>query len=105
MRYAVLQTDGKLRGGTERGGGMIAPHGGTLVNRIVEGREREILLTKADDLPRVELDAGALSDLEMIGIGAYSPLEGFMTRRDYESVVFERRLAKSQRRLIKLDER
>ncbi|MBI4598023.1 MAG: sulfate adenylyltransferase [Candidatus Omnitrophica bacterium] len=72
---------------------MIAPHGGTLVNRIIEGKERDALLAKAGSLPTIELDAWALSDVEMIAIGGFSPLEGFMTKNDYESVVTNRRLA------------
>ena len=71
---------------------MIEPHGGTLVNRIMEGKDREALLGKAGGLPRVELDAWGLSDVEMVGIGGFSPLEGFMTQQDYESVVANRRL-------------
>ncbi|MBI3320321.1 MAG: sulfate adenylyltransferase, partial [Candidatus Omnitrophica bacterium] len=35
----------------------------------------------------------ALSDVEMIAIGGFSPLEGFMTKRDYDGVVSGRRLA------------
>ncbi len=60
---------------------------------MVEGNERETLLAKARSLPRVELDAWALSDVEMIAIGGFSPLEGFMIKRDYDSVVTNRRLA------------
>jgi len=60
----------------------IAPHGGTLVTRIVEGKERETLLAQAARLPKVELDAWALSDVEMIAIGGFSPLAGFMTQAD-----------------------
>ncbi|MBI4343341.1 MAG: sulfate adenylyltransferase, partial [Candidatus Omnitrophica bacterium] len=71
----------------------IAPHGGTLVNRIVEGRERETWLQKAPGLPTIELDAWALSDIEMIAIGGFSPLQGFLGKRDYEGVVRQRRLA------------
>ncbi len=71
----------------------IAAHGGTLINRIVEGKERETLLAKAPSLPSVEVDAFALSDIEMIAIGGFSPLQGFMARRDYDRVVAERRLA------------
>ena len=71
---------------------LTAPHGGTLVNRIVEGKEREALLAKAPGLPKVELDAWALSDVEMLAIGGFSPLEGFLTRADYESVIANRRL-------------
>ena len=70
----------------------IAPHGGTLVNRIVEGKERDALLAQSAGLPNVELDAWALSDVEMIAIGGFSPLEGFMTQADYQSVVENRRL-------------
>ncbi|MBI3997321.1 MAG: sulfate adenylyltransferase [Candidatus Omnitrophica bacterium] len=72
---------------------MIDAHGGTLVNRIVEGKERDALLAAAGTLPTVELDAWALSDVEMIAIGGFSPLQGFMGKADYESVVVNRRLA------------
>jgi sulfate adenylyltransferase len=71
---------------------MVDPHGGRLVNRIVDGKVRETLLAAADRLPKVELDAWALSDVEMIAIGGFSPLEGFMGRSDYESVVNDQRL-------------
>ena len=70
----------------------IAPHGGTLVNRIVTGKEREVLLASAATLPILELDAWGLSDVEMLAIGGFSPLQGFLTRADYESVVTNRRL-------------
>ncbi|PIQ83342.1 MAG: sulfate adenylyltransferase [Candidatus Omnitrophica bacterium CG11_big_fil_rev_8_21_14_0_20_63_9] len=72
---------------------MIAPHGGTLVNRIIEGGERDALLKSAQRLPKLELDAWGLSDVEMIAIGGFSPLTGFLGKADYESVVTKRRLA------------
>ena len=71
----------------------IAPHGGKLINRMVDGAARERLLAKAEALPAVELDAWTLSDVEMLAIGGFSPLEGFLDRNDYESVVRARRLA------------
>ncbi len=72
---------------------MIQPHGGKLVNRIVEGSAKDALLAKASALPSLDIDAFALSDIEMIAIGGFSPLEGFMTKRDYEGVVERCRLS------------
>jgi len=63
------------------------PHGGILVNRYDPQADLS-LATRA-----VELDAFALSDLELIAIGGYSPITGFLDRRDYESVVERMRLA------------
>ena len=64
-----------------------------MINRIVTGQERDALLAKAQGLPKVQVDAWALSDIEMIAIGGFSPLGGFMTQRDYDAVVRNRRLA------------
>lgn len=63
------------------------PHGGKLIHRLdlaadISGLTKEI-----------EVDNMALSDLELIAIGAYSPLTGFMSERDYQSVVQEMKLA------------
>jgi sulfate adenylyltransferase len=71
----------------------IRPHGGRLVNRILEGEAREPCLDRVQELPRIELNPRQLSDLEMIAIGAFSPLEGFQSSRDYQSVLAEGRLA------------
>jgi sulfate adenylyltransferase len=70
----------------------IAPHGGKLVNRLASQIQIEEFLTKADILPRVQLSERSLSDLELIAIGGFSPLTGFMGRSDYESVVENMRL-------------
>ncbi len=70
----------------------IAPHGGKLVNRITTEAQRQEFLDKAGFLPRVQLDERSLSDLEMIAIGGFSPLTGFMGQADYERVVAEMRL-------------
>lgn len=71
----------------------IAPHGGELINRIASTEQRELFLSKAEFLPRVTLDERAISDLEMIAIGGFSPLTGFMNKADYNRVVAEMRLA------------
>ncbi|MFQ4143110.1 sulfate adenylyltransferase [Chlorogloeopsis sp. ULAP02] len=72
---------------------VIPPHGGQLVNRIATPEQKEVFLSKAEFLPRVQLDARAVSDLEMIAIGGFSPLTGFMNQEDYNRVVAEMRLA------------
>ncbi|EGJ30798.1 MULTISPECIES: sulfate adenylyltransferase [Moorena] len=71
----------------------IPAHGGQLVNRIATPEQRQEFLEKAEFLPRVTLDKRAVSDLEMIAIGGFSPLTGFMTKEDYQSVVDRMRLA------------
>ena len=71
----------------------ISTHGGQLVNRIATPEQKEDFLSKAEYLPRVQLDARAVSDLEMIAIGGFSPLTGFMNQVDYNRVVSEMRLA------------
>jgi len=71
----------------------IAPHGMQLINRIATPEQRQEFIEKADFLPRVQLDERAVSDLEMIAIGAFSPLPGFMEQADYDRVVTQMRLA------------
>jgi sulfate adenylyltransferase len=71
----------------------IPPHGGVLVNRLLDASAREAALEQAQRLPRVHLTEVALADLEMIAVGALSPLTGFMTRADYFSVRDSARLA------------
>ncbi|MBI3989629.1 MAG: sulfate adenylyltransferase, partial [candidate division NC10 bacterium] len=70
----------------------IKPHGGTLINRVLRGEEKEAAESGARELKKIVLNARALSDLELISVGAFSPLEGFMGREEYERVVFEMRL-------------
>lgn len=73
--------------------GLIAPHGGQLINRVASEAEKKEFLAQADTLPRVTLDARAQSDLEMIAIGGFSPLKGFMEQADYDTVVEEMHLS------------
>ena len=74
------------------GTGPIAPHGGTLINRIVTGAARDALLDKARSLPQLQIDERAQSDVEMIAVGAFSPLPGFLGHADYRTVVDSMRL-------------
>lgn len=78
---------------SEAGQGPVAPHGGQLVQRVLEGEAQEEALGRARELPVVELDERELADVEMIGCGALSPLVGFMGRLEYETVIGQMRLA------------
>jgi sulfate adenylyltransferase len=73
---------------------MVAkPHGGRLIDRVVRGAARERMLREATELSRIEVDSTLASDVANIAHGVYSPLEGFLTREDYLSVLSERRLS------------
>jgi sulfate adenylyltransferase len=73
--------------------GTIPPHGGQLINRVLRGELREAALERARSFPQVQLTPMAVSDLELIAIGALSPLTGFMGPADYDSVVDTMHLA------------
>jgi len=72
---------------------QILPHGGVLKPLLVDGQGRCSLLELARHLPEVRLTSRETSDLIMLAIGAFSPLEGFMCRKDYISVVKDMHLA------------
>lgn len=71
----------------------LPPHGGKLIDRVVHEKEREDWLAKAGSMPEITLNERELADLDMIACGALSPLEGFMGKEDYHSVVDKMRLA------------
>jgi sulfate adenylyltransferase len=70
----------------------IAPHGGKLINAFVTGDAAQTLRERAHAMAKIHLADRRLSDLEMIGCGAFSPLDGFMKRADYDNVVVNKRL-------------
>ena len=67
--------------------GLIAPHGGELVVNSAGEQEAVELREYSQSLPQVRIGSRQLADLEMLAVGAYSPLGGFMGRADYQSVV------------------
>ena len=71
---------------------LAEPHAGVLVNRIVDEEEARELTDRAARLPQLVLTARESADLELIAIGAASPLAGFMGLRDYRSVLEHLRL-------------
>ena len=67
---------------------VITAHGGHLVNRVALDLDQ----AAAEDLPQLEVGQNVLMDVEQIGIGAFSPLEGFMGREVLEDVLGKNRL-------------
>ena len=72
---------------------LIPPCGGKLIDLCVPDEEQEELRARAADLPRIQLTARNVCDIEMLAIGAFSPLDRFMGSADYHRVLEEMRLA------------
>lgn len=70
----------------------VEPYGGSLVNLVVDFERSALLKEIAFNLPDIILNDHQLCDLELLATGVFSPLEGFMTRADYESVLDRMRL-------------
>lgn len=70
----------------------ISPHGGKLLPLLLKGEDANRALDRARHLPRIKMDSREVSDLIMLGMGAFSPLKGFMTRADYEGILRDMRL-------------
>ncbi|MDZ4338949.1 MAG: bifunctional sulfate adenylyltransferase/adenylylsulfate kinase, partial [candidate division NC10 bacterium] len=83
MKDTALNRDQKL----------ISPYKGRLVNLVASGEERAQIMERASSLPSIQLSARSLCDLELLATGAFSPLDRFMGKPDYERVVEEMRLA------------
>lgn len=66
---------------------LVAPHGGKgLVCCLLEGAELEAEVKKAEGLKKLDISARAKGDLIMMGIGGFSPLNGFMGKEDWKNV-------------------
>lgn len=66
---------------------LVPPHGGKLTPVLLPESQRADALAKAKTLPVIRMTSRETSDLLMIGMGAFSPLTGFMDKANYESVV------------------
>jgi len=71
---------------------LVQPHGGKLTPVLLPDSERAAALAKAKTLPVIRTTSRETSDLLMIGMGAFSPLTGFMDQANYESVVATKHL-------------
>ena len=65
---------------------LISPHGGTLINRLVDKAKADQLKSLAPSLPHITLSTKQACDMEMIAIGAFSPLTGFVCKDDFEGI-------------------
>jgi sulfate adenylyltransferase len=66
---------------------LVGPHGGGELNPLLlEGEELLAERERARSLPQVRISPREKGDLVMLGIGGFTPLEGFMTHADWESV-------------------
>jgi sulfate adenylyltransferase len=72
---------------------MNQPHGGKLINKIAEGTRKDELEAKAETLFQLTIEDRYGADVEMIAIGAFSPLEGFMGKADSASAIENMKLA------------
>ena len=73
--------------------GIVPPHGGALKPLLLEGTARDEEAARAPSLPQVRTTSMETSDLIMLAMGAFSPLDGFMGQADYRGVVTEMRMA------------
>jgi sulfate adenylyltransferase len=71
---------------------LNSPYGGKLVNLVVQAEEKEELLARSSRLPSVQISPRSLCDLELLASGAFSPLDRFMGKADYERVLTEMRM-------------
>jgi len=69
----------------EKSKGIVAPHGGKLVNRFTTKNPSGMFT--------ISVDADLANDVENIADGIFSPLEGFLLKEDFESVVKKGRLS------------
>ena len=73
---------------------LVAPHGSSeLKPRLLEGPARDAELTRAATLPRITMTSRETGDLIMLGIGGFTPLDGFMSKADWRGVCDDMKLA------------
>jgi sulfate adenylyltransferase len=72
---------------------LIAPHGGELINLVVDAERAAELKAASRDWPSWDLTPRQLCDLELLLNGGFSPLTGFMKRADHDAVCAGMRLA------------
>src|SRR3990172_7942038 len=72
---------------------LISPYGGKLVDLMVPAEEAEELKARANRLPSLQLSERSSCDLELLAVGAFSPLDCFVGREDCQRILDEMRLS------------
>ena len=75
---------------------LITPYGGQLVNLIVPANDQAEAKQNAGQLPSIQVSDRIVCDLELLASGGFSPLDKFMGKEDYHSVVENMRLKSGQ---------
>jgi sulfate adenylyltransferase len=71
---------------------IITPYGGSLVNLFAKKHERTDLISRLLSLPKIQLSQRNICDFELLATGAFSPVDSFLNKNDYENVLEEMRL-------------
>lgn len=71
---------------------LISPYGDKLIDLLISPENRDELVDYANLLPSIQLTQRSVCDLELLATGAFSPLQTFMNRVDFENVLSEMNL-------------
>src|SRR5262249_23591289 len=74
-------------------GHLITPHGGELVDLILDPANAAELKARSKKFPSWDLTSRQIRDLELLLSGGFSPLRGFMNRDEYDPACNEMRLS------------
>jgi len=72
---------------------LVPPHGGVLKPLLLEGDALKKEMERAKSLPKINMTSRERDDLIMMGIGAFSPLDGFMGKADWKGCCDDMKLS------------
>ena len=71
---------------------LISPYGGNLVDLLIPAEELDELRSYASRLPSLQISERSVCDLELLACGAFSPLNRFVGKEEYQRILDEMRL-------------
>jgi sulfate adenylyltransferase len=78
---------------SDKSSSLITPYGGVLKNLLVAPGDVDRLTAHAGELSSIQISERTLCDLELLAVGAFSPVDRFMGKEDYFGVLNNMRLA------------